>query len=79
MGARSQHSPAYRNLCRLLRRWRESAGLSQRALAGRLGKVHSYVYKVEAAERRIDPVEFAAWCRACEVSPSRAIQQIAPR
>ena len=37
----------------LLRRCRLAAGLTQRDLASRLKKPHSYVYKVETGERRI--------------------------
>ncbi len=76
MGARAQHSFLYRQLCGLLRRWRTNSGLTQRALAARLGKPHSYVYKVEVGDRRIDPVELIAWCRACGVDPKRAIGQL---
>lgn len=53
-------------MCELLRQWRLDAGLTQRALAQRLKKQHSYVHKVETAQRRIDPIEFMAWCRSCE-------------
>lgn len=76
MGARAQHSLGYRRMCQQLRQWRLDAGLTQRALAVKLRQVHSYVYKVEARERRIDPVEFAAWCRACGISPGRGLDQL---
>jgi hypothetical protein len=68
MGARAQHTPAYRQLCRLLRDWRIASRLTQRALAARLQKPHSFVHKVEVGDRRIDPVEMIFWCRACDVS-----------
>lgn len=76
MGTRPQHSAAYRRLCRLLRSYRDEAGFTQRDLAARLRKPHSYVYKVEHGERRIDPVEFASWCKACGISPAAAIDEI---
>ena len=76
MGARAQHAPAYRRMCRMLKDLRGEANLSQRLLAGRLRKPHSYVWKVESGERRIDPIEFIAWCRACEKMPSAAIEQL---
>ena len=76
MGASALHTPAYKKLCRLLRGWREEAAFTQRGLAAVLKKPHSYVYKVEAAERRIDPVEFVAWCRACDIDPRDAIAQV---
>jgi len=65
MGARPQHAPRYRLLCHRLRELRELAGLTQRTLAERLKKPHSYVHKVEHGDRRIDPIEFIAWCKAC--------------
>lgn len=79
MGARAQHNPAYRHLCHLLREWRVRKGLTQRALAELLNKPHSYVHKVETGERRIDPVEFIAWCRACALDPGKALRQVERR
>lgn len=61
-------------MCRLLREWRVAAGLTQRALGERLRKPYSYVWKVEAGERRIDPIEFVAWCRACGVETVDAVK-----
>lgn len=73
MGTRPQHAPIYKKLQKLLRQQRLDAGLTQRALAARLGKPHSFVYKVEIGERRIDPVEFVLWHRACGVASKRAL------
>lgn len=49
-----------------------------RELAELLNKPHSYVYKVEHGERRIDPVEFVQWCWACGVDPADEIALIEP-
>jgi len=76
MGTSPLHRPAYRKLCKQLLGLRAEAGLSQRALAELLGKPHSYVAKVEHGDRRIDPVEFVAWCKACGADPSREIKSI---
>jgi transcriptional regulator with XRE-family HTH domain len=76
MGARVQHTLAYRRMCSLLRTWREGAELTQRALANRLHKQHSYVWKVETGERRIDPLEFIAWCKACDASPLESFEKL---
>ena len=76
MGARPQHTLGYRKLCALLRAWREEAKLTQRHLATKLGKVPSYVHKVEVADRRIDPLEFVAWCRACERNPATCLTDL---
>lgn len=76
MGTRVQHTPAYKKLCRLLREQREQADLTIRALGLKLRKPYSFVSKVERGERRIDPVEFVTWCRACDVEPSEAIKGV---
>jgi len=76
MAARAQHKAAYRRLCALLRRMREGAGLTQRQLADQLKIHNSMVHRSEIGDRRIDPVEFAAWCRACGADPGEMIQQI---
>ena len=76
MGARAQHAPRYRHMCRLLKEWRVAASLTQRALGQRLKQPYSIVWKTEAAERRIDPVEFIAWCKACGKKPSDAIEEL---
>lgn len=76
MGTRAQHAPSYKKLCRLLREQREAAGLTIRELGVKLKRPYSLVSKVERGERRIDPVEFVAWCRACGVDPSQAIRSV---
>lgn len=76
MGARAQHGLGYRKLCGLLRVWREEAGLTQRALAARLDKVPSYVHKAEVGDRRIDPLEFIRWCRACGLDAAECIRKV---
>jgi transcriptional regulator with XRE-family HTH domain len=73
MGARPLHTPIYRRLCALLRKWRNGAGLTQRALALRLKKPPSYVHKTEVGDRSIDPIEFIAWARACGLKPIAAL------
>ena len=78
MGARAQHLPAYRQMCELLRQWRIAAEFTQRALAQKLRKPHSYIWKTESGERRMDPIEFVAWCRACGVRAGKAIEQLEP-
>jgi transcriptional regulator with XRE-family HTH domain len=76
MGARAQHTIGYRRLCGLLRKWRTDAGMTQRTLAKKLRKPPSYVHKTEIGDRRMDPVEFIAWCRACQIDPSASISAV---
>lgn len=63
-------------MCRMLRGMREEAALTQRELAEKLKMHHSMVHRSEIADRRIDPVEFANWCRACERDPGEQIRQL---
>ena len=49
----------------LIRSMRLQAGLRQQDVADRLGQPQSYVSKCESGERRVDVVELAAMCRAC--------------
>lgn len=74
MGTSPQHRPAYKKLCRRLRQMRNDASLTQRGLAEILKKPHSFVAKVEHGDRRIDPIEFADWCRACGVKASKELK-----
>jgi transcriptional regulator with XRE-family HTH domain len=52
---------------------RQKAGLTQRELAKRLGREHSFVARIEQGERRVDVVEFYLICKACKASPSKVI------
>lgn len=56
---------------------RERAGLSQRALATELGIHNTMVHRTEIGDRRIDPVEFAEWCKACGVDAGVMIKSLA--
>jgi transcriptional regulator with XRE-family HTH domain len=48
---------------------RQSRGVSQRQLAGLLGKSRSFVSKIESRERRLDMIEFVAIARALGMEP----------
>jgi hypothetical protein len=39
-------------------------------------KFNSRLVVPEIGDRRIDPVEFAAWCRACGADPGEAIREL---
>jgi len=55
----------------LLREIRSKAGLSQVALAKRIGRPQSFVSKYETGARRVDIVELVEICAACGVTLSR--------
>jgi transcriptional regulator with XRE-family HTH domain len=76
---KSTHTAEYLTLRTELRAARESAGLSQRALAERLKVPHSWVAKVESGERRIDLVEFGWFVSACEMDPGTISQRLLKR
>jgi transcriptional regulator with XRE-family HTH domain len=63
-------------MCGMLRKMRTNAGLTQRDLATLLKMHNTMVHRSEIGDRRIDPVEFAAWCRACGVDPGDAIRKL---
>jgi transcriptional regulator with XRE-family HTH domain len=73
------YTKEYRSLCTELRTVRESAGLSQRALAAKLEVPHSWVAKVEAGERRIDLVELTWFLLACGVDAEAATRALVAR
>ena len=74
--SKSLHTREYRLVRRVLLGMREGAGLSQRALGEKLGRPYSFVYKCEAGERRIDPLELILWCRACDCNPAQVVKDL---
>lgn len=74
--ARPQHDADYKRLCALLRRWREDAGLTQVELGAEFNRPHTFVHKCETGERRIDPIEFVRWTRACRLDPCSALAEL---
>jgi transcriptional regulator with XRE-family HTH domain len=64
---KSVFTPTYARFRQLLIETRESAGLSQAALAERLKRPQSYVSKFERGERRLDVVEFLEVVQALQV------------
>jgi transcriptional regulator with XRE-family HTH domain len=75
MGSSALQRPAYRRFCELLRKWRQQAGLTQRELGKKMRKPASFVHKSEVGERRVDALEFIAWCRACDLDPFTALSE----
>ncbi len=70
------HSKEYDALISWLIAARKRKGLSQRALAKKLGVQPSFVAKTELKERRLDVVEFVRICRALGQDPSRGLDMI---
>ncbi|MDA3874577.1 MAG: helix-turn-helix transcriptional regulator [Kiritimatiellae bacterium] len=58
------HSREYQVVVEKLRALREAAGMTQRDLAAKLDREHSFVWRMEKGERRLDVVEFHYVCQA---------------
>ena len=63
------HTDEYRSVVAGLVAARKLAGMSQAALASRLGRPPSYVAKIELCERRMDVVEFCWLAQAISLDP----------
>lgn len=68
------HSSDHQKLCELIRRLREERGVTQQALAQKLGFPQSFVSKVETGERRLDILELRSVCLALEIPLKRFVQ-----
>ena len=75
----AQHAPGYEHVRALLREMRDDAGLTQRQLGPLLGLDPSLIHRSEAGERRVTPIEFAQWAKACGVEPLDAMRNLLKR
>ena len=66
----------HRALIAILVEARERAGLTQRDLAARLKRPHSFVGRIEASERRVDVIEFIEIARVMDVDPRELFAQV---
>ena len=60
------HSPQSKIIAQTLVNIRKAVNLTQRQLAERLGREHSFIAHYELGERRIDLAEFYWICEACQ-------------
>jgi transcriptional regulator with XRE-family HTH domain len=72
----SIHTAKYQRLCELLVDARKARGLSQDALAEKLGYVQTVVSKYERGERRLDVIEFLDVAEALGIDPHKVIRQL---
>ena len=73
---KSTFTPLYARFREKLVELRQKAGLTQRALAKRLGREPSFVSRIELAERRLDVVE-AYWVLiALQVDPAKTMHDL---
>jgi len=64
------HSENGKIIADTLVRLRKEAKLTQRNLAKKLEREHSFVAHCELGERRVDLAEFYWICKSCNASPS---------
>ena len=76
---KSVHSNEYLVVRETLIAMRQAAGLTQRELADRLQREHSFVWRIETGERRLDVVEFAWVCQALNQDAASVYVQMAAR
>lgn len=70
------HAKEHVALRELLKKQRESLGLTQRDLGERLKVHHTLIGKVETGDRRLDVIEFIDYCKALDVDPCRIIDSL---
>ncbi len=72
----SLHTTRYRFLRDSLAEARKSQGLSQDALAEKLGRLQTFVSKYERGERRLDVVELLDVAEALGLDAAKLIRQL---
>jgi transcriptional regulator with XRE-family HTH domain len=58
---------------------RNTAGATQRELARRLARAHSYVSRIEKGDRRLDLPEFIQWCEVLGADPVEVLRRVMRR
>lgn len=69
-------SAKHRALVAAIVRARHGAGLTQRQLAAKLKRSNSFVWKIEAGERRVEVLEFIEIARAAGVEPTVLLMDV---
>ncbi|MDO3388141.1 helix-turn-helix domain-containing protein [Gilvimarinus sp. SDUM040013] len=67
-------SEKYNRLIQKLKSSRLEQGLSMRDVAILINEPHSFVQKLEAAEKRLDVYQFTQYCKALNLNPSELIK-----
>lgn len=76
--AKSLRDMRYRAIVDKLVAHRKAAGLTQRELADRIGRVQSFVAKAELCERRLDVIELMDVLEGLEVDPAKFLAEFLP-
>ena len=72
----SLHSAPYKRFLRQIKAMRLGARLTQEQLAKKLRQSQTYVSKSESGERRLDLVEWLAFCKACNQNPKEFLDRL---
>jgi transcriptional regulator with XRE-family HTH domain len=73
---KSVFTPLYEHFRNKLVTMRTASKLTQRDLAKRLGREHSFVSRIELGERRLDLVEFYWVASACGQDPAKIARDL---
>lgn len=73
---RDLRQPRYARLRELMIEARKAAGLSQAAVAAKLGRPQSYIADIERNERRIDVIEYLALADAIGFDAISILEQV---
>lgn len=73
---KSIHAKEYEAVKAALVKMRKDSGLTHRALAERLGREHSFVWRVENGERRVDLLEFYWICEALGQDAAKSYREL---
>ena len=73
---KSTHTPLYDAFRAKLVAMRKASQMTQRDLAKKLGREHSFVGRIELGDRRVDIVEFFWICRACGQDPAKVTVEL---
>ncbi|WP_444920877.1 helix-turn-helix domain-containing protein [Microbulbifer sp. CnH-101-G] len=71
---KSIHSNDYLRLIAWLKAGRLARGYSMRDLAVMIDEPHSFIGKVETAERRLDVAEYVQYCHALGLEPCEGLK-----
>ena len=69
-------SAQHRSLIATIVQARKAAGLTQRQLAAKLRRSNSFVWKIEAGERRVDLLEFIEIARSLGQDPMQMFARV---
>ena len=73
---KSTHSREYKAVLNKLVEMRKETGFTQRQLAEKLQREHSFVWRIEKGERRLDVVEFFWVCNALGYDAAKVYSEL---